>query len=283
MPKLFTKKKQKWVSQRKPNVIQGTPLNNPSILEAKFAAKLENEVAKMADAVTARIIRMFETPDADQYFAQDASIASQAKIITNKLMNKFNSIFADFAERATESHLNAVNKASSASVHNSLKALSGGLSLPTSAFSEEMKEVLKASTIESVSLIKSISTQYLSGVRQAVVRSIASGRGLADLVPYLERSKEITKRRASMIAHDQTLKSYSNLNRARMEKCGITHYRWLHTGGSAHPRKLHIELSGKIFRWDDPPIADENTKERANPAGLINCRCRAQPVIDLES
>jgi SPP1 gp7 family putative phage head morphogenesis protein len=195
-------------------------------------------------------------------------------------MKKFNSIFAEFAQRAAETQMNSVDKASSNAVYESLKELSGGLSLPTSAFNSEMKQILKASTIETVSLIKSISAEYLSGVQQAVVRSIASGRGLADLVPFLEKKKSITVRRARMIAHDQTRKAYNNLNRARMEKVGLKKFRWLHTGGSAHPRQLHIDYNGKIFSFDNPPIIVKETGERGFPGQAINCRCRMQAVID---
>ncbi len=282
MPELLTQKKQSWAARRKPKVIAGSPLNNPSVLEAKFAANLEGMVRFMADDVRKEIERFFNKPHSEEYFdsAQDASVSSQARILTNKLMSKFNSVFADFAGRAAEIQMNAVDKASSGAVHESLKTLSGGLSLPTTGFTKEMRQILNASTIETVSLIKSISSEYLSGVQQAVVRSIAGGRGLADLVPYLEKKKGITTRRARMIAHDQTRRSFNNLNRARMEKLGCRKFRWLHTGGAAHPRPLHIKYSGQIFSFDDPPIVDEATGLRGIPGTAINCRCRMQIVLD---
>lgn len=279
---LLTNKKRTWADRRKPKTISGAPLNNPSILEAKFARLLDDATRDMCDRVKAELLKFFDHPLADDYFkiAMDASISSQAKILTNKLMTKFNSIFADFAVKAAEYQMNAINKASSTAVHMSLKELSGGLSLPTVGFTADMRQILNASTIEIVSLIKSISAQYLGGVQQAVVRSIAGGRGLADLVPYLEKQKGITVRRATMIARDQTRKAMNNLNRGRMQKCGLKKFKWLHSGGSAHPRPLHIRLSGQVFSFDDPPIIDENTGERGIPGQAINCRCRMQPVID---
>jgi len=90
-------------------------------------------------------------------------------------------------------------------------------------------------------------------------------------------------RRARMIAHDQTRKAYNNLNRGRMEKLGLKKFKWLHTGGSAHPRKLHQMLNGLVFSFDDPPIIDEKTGERGIPGQAINCRCRMQVVLDLEN
>lgn len=282
MSKLLTKRKEKWVAQRQPQVVRGAVLNNPSILEAKYSQRLKQIVARMTAQVERDIERLFAEPHAEEYFdqAQDASISSQARILTNALMRKFNKQFADLAPGIAEAQINAVDDASSTSVHQSLKELSGGLSLPTSGITADMSQVLNASIIENVSLIKSISMEYLSGVQGAVMRSITTGRGLADLKPYLQKHKGITERRANMIAYDQTRKAYNNLNRGRMEKLGLTKFEWLHTGGSAHPRELHKRLSGKIFSFDDPPVIDENTLERGIPGQAINCRCRMRPVID---
>lgn len=284
MPELLTQKKQAWAERRKPRTISGAPLNNPTVLGAKFSAKIDDQVYAMCESVQKSLQRFFEHPDSEEYFddsAMDASISSQAKILTNKLMRQFNSVFKDFADRAAEAQMNSINKASSGAVHGSLKQLSGGLSLPTTGFNAEMRQILKASTIETVSLIKSISAEYLSGVQQAVVRSIASGRGLADLVPYLEKRKGITVRRARMIAHDQTRKAYNNLNRARMQKLGINSFGWLHSGGSAHPRALHVRYNGEVFSFDNLPIIDEKTGERGIPGQAVNCKCRMKPVINL--
>ena len=281
MRPVLTKRKAAWVEKRKPDFVRGGALNNPSILEARYAERLERMVTRMTDDVAKEIERFFNEPHADEYFesAQDASVSSQARILTNKLMKRFNAYFAANAPIIAERQTDAANKASSASVHASLKELSGGLSLSTSNMTADMAEVLNASIIEQVSLIKSISMEYLAGVQQAVMRSITTGRGLADLVPYLQKHKGITKRKAENVARDQTRKSFNNLNRGRMQKLGLTHFQWLHTGGSAHPRELHVRYNDRIFAFDDPPVIDENTGERGIPGQAINCRCRMRPVI----
>lgn len=281
MPKLLTKRKEKWVSQHKPQGVRGTPLNNPTILEARYVARLQQLVARMTSITEKELQKFFEEPHAEEYFeAQDASVSSQARILTNALMKKLNAYFARLSVPIAEAQINAVDGASSGSVYSSLKEMSGGLSLPTSAITPDMAEVLNASIVENVSLIKSISIEYLGGVQQAVMRSITTGRGLADLQPYLEKHKGITERRARMIALDQTRKAYNNLNRGRLEKLGLTKFEWRHTSGSKHPRPLHIRYNGKIFSFDDLPIIDENTGERGIPGQAINCRCRIRPVIE---
>lgn len=279
---MLTKRKQRWVDRRKPDLILGTPLNPNAAVEWRYSARLEKLVKKMTEGVEKELRRLFEQEAAHEYFAQDASIASQARILTNAMTAKFNDMFAAASYPVAEQMVEAANKASSSSVHSSLQTLTGGFSLPTSALSPDMKQVLSASVTENVGLIKSISEQYLSGVQGAVMRSITTGRGMQDLVPYLAKHERITLRRARMVARDQSRKAYSALSRERMKRLGVKKFRWLHTGGSNEPRKLHQEMNGKIFSFDDPPEIDENTGQRGLPGDAINCRCRMQPVIDFE-
>lgn len=277
--KLLTVRKTRWVVKRKPATVRGGVLNNPSILEARYAQRLERMVEYMTAETDKALRAFYEEPHAEVYFAQDASVSSQARILTNALMKRFNAYFAVNAPIVAERHADAVNKASSSAVHQSLKELSGGLSLPTVALSDGTLQVLNASIIENVSLIKSISMEYLGGVQQAVMRSITTGRGMADLQPYLVKHKELTFKRARMIARDQTTKAYNNLNRDRMQSVGLTHFTWRHTAGSKHPRELHIKYDGMVFAFDKPPVIDERTGERGIPGQAINCHCRMQPVI----
>ena len=153
------------------------------------------------------------------------------------------------------------------------------LSIRATEYLQRWKEVMTASIAENVGLIKSISEKYLTDVQGAVMRSITNGNGLQDLIPALERHEGITRRRARNIALDQTRKAYNSLNKGRMEALGIKKFEWLHTGGSQNPREDHIELSGQIFSFDNPPVIDKRTGERGFPAQLPNCRCRMLPVI----
>ena len=124
--------------------------------------------------------------------------------------------------------------------------------LKTDILTGELKDVLKASIAENVILIKSIGETYHKQVEGAVYRAITSAQGGEALVPFLERYKGMTQRRARNIANDQSLKAFASINRARLEKLGIGRYEWLHTAGSQHPRRLHVSYSGRIFSWDSP-------------------------------
>ena len=283
MAKLLTKRKQAWVEKRKPDVVRGNPLNPSAAAELRYYQRLENLITRMADDTERQIRRMFDADHAQEFFATDESTASQARIITNALTKKYNSLFAANAKPIAEQVAGMADKSSSTQLHASLEQLSGGLSLSTRSLTGDLSDVLNATITENVSLIKSISSQYQMEVQGAVMRSITTGNGLQDLVPALQKRKEITLSRARMIAKDQTRKAFNNLSRGRMEKVGLKKFEWRHTGGSNDPRPLHKDvLNGKIFSFDDLPIIDYNTKERGIPGQAINCRCRMIPVIDFE-
>ena len=281
MKKLLTIRKQKWASTFKPNVLVGNPLNPNMGVAAYYNQKLDALIREMVDDTDKQLKKLFDTEHAEEYFAHDASISSQARILTNALIEKYDALFSGRAPALAEYFAERSDRSSSAAAHVTLKQLSGGLSIKTAQISGDLKDIFKATIAENVALIKSIPQQYLNGVQQAVMRSITNGRGLQTLVPYLQKEHGKTFARARMISMDQTRKAFEGMTRARLERAGIKKFKWIHTGGSNEPRPLHQHtLNGKIFSYAEPPIIDTNTGERGFPGQLINCRCRQAPVID---
>lgn len=269
---ILAKRKRSSANQLRTNLVVGLPMQPNASVEARYKRRLDRLISQMTADVSKQVLALFDSTAAEQYFASDESIASKAARMTKSLIDKYDDIFARAATPISEEFISSANSASSASVHGSLKKLSGGLSLPTSGISKSMREILKASVSENVALIKSIPQRYLLEVQGAVMRSITTGNGMQDLVPFLKKHKEITERRARMIATDQTRKAHNNLAKGRLEKVGITKYRWLHTSGSNEPRPLHKNiLNGQIFSFDDPPVIDDDTGERGIPGQAINC------------
>lgn len=279
---LLTKRKQKWVSSRNPDVLRGTPISPNAAPELRYFDSLAKLIYGMTLETEREIKRLFNKEPAKEHFAMDASVSSQARILTNALIKKFMDKFAKNAKPIAERLANEVDAASSAQVHSSIRQLSGGLSLPTANLDGQLKDMLSATITENVNLIKSIPQQYLNGVQQAVMRSIAGGTTPENLTEYLRKHKGITLRRARMIAMDQNRKAMQGLSRGRMKNLGIRKFIWLHTGGSNEPRELHVRMSGNIYSFDDPPIIDERTGERGFPGDAVNCRCKMQPVIDFK-
>ena len=140
---------------------------------------------------------------------------------------------------------------------------------------------MMASTKENVALIRSIQTDFHGRIEGAVMRSISSGNfGAKTLFDEITKSGQVTKNRAELIAVDQTRKVTTAMNSERMKSAGLRKFEWIHSGGGADPRELHVRYNGQIFDLDDPPIIDERTDERGLPGQLINCRCRMRPVVD---
>lgn len=275
----LAQKRKEWAASRGGAVFRGKPLRIPAGVAERYSGELIRLVNRMSVEYQKEVQEMFESPVYEAQIAQDANIASQSRILTNRLARKFKKLFDRKARELADKMLRQVDKASSVALKASLKEVSGGLTLKTSAMPAAAVTSLNASVVENVALIKSIPEQYASSVQQAVMRSITSGNGLADLGPELQRIGGITERRAKNIAHDQTAKAYSAINRDRMKGLGIRQFEWLHSGGGQHPRELHERLSGQIFSFDDPPVIDERTGEKGFPGQLVNCRCLQLPVI----
>jgi len=266
---MLTKKRKAWAAKRtEAPTFKGHRLANNVGVSTRYAERLSALVTQMTEQVTREVLRMYR---AEGNFAQDATIASQSRILMSTLQSKFNDLFARNAKRLAESMVEGASKASTTSLHSSLEKLSGGLSLKTSAMPPQVVEIYKAAVAENVALVKSISTDYLNQVQGSVMRSITSGRGLEDLVPALQKYEGVTHRRARNIALDQTRKTYNQINRGRMQALGVKSFMWHHSGGGAHPREDHVEMDGKVYRFDDPPVIDERTGERGIPGQAVNC------------
>lgn len=278
---LLTKKRTAWAEkQSAAPVFKGAILMPPTGVATKYVLALQSLTAQMTAQTNREIKRLFDTDAASAHFGEDATIASQSRILLNNLAAKFNDLFAKKAPVLADQMVNGADKASAASTYSSLKDLSGGLSLKTSGGSAELTEIYKASVAENVGLIKSIASKYMDQVQGAVMRSITSGNGLEDLTPALEQYEGMTHRRAKNIALDQTRKAYNSINKGRMNSIGVKKFMWHHSGGGAHPREDHIEMDGEIFDFDDPPVIDKNTGERGIPGQAPNCKCTMSPVFD---
>lgn len=259
----------------------GEPLIPPDRTEARYRATLEAAIAVMRKEVEREVAAVWKTNAPAVTSGLDASLASQSRILTNALARKFQAFFDRLAPDTARKFVRRIDRHSSASLHSSLKEVSGGLSLKTTVISGRVAEVAKAATVENVGLIKSIPQQYFKDIQGAVMRSIQKGDGVQTVLEEIRRTGAVTERRAALIARDQTAKATTAVNSARLQALKVRKFEWLHSGGGKEPRQLHKNtLNGQVFSLDDPPIIDERTGERGLPGQLINCRCRMIPVID---
>lgn len=277
-----------WATARGGAVFKGKPLNPPAATEAKYAARLAQMTAQMTEATEKALQRLYRADEAPVGVAMDASFTSMAARLLKELGKRFNGLFTDRAGGLADYLVKGVQVSSAKQLGDSLKQVSGGVTLKTDVVSGLVGDVAKAAVKQNVALIKSIPSRYFEQIEGAVMRSIQTGKGMADLYPEIQKMGDVSKKRAELISRDQTAKATTAINKARMNGLGIKKFEWLHSAGEKHPRELHITaapggLNHGIFEINNPPIIDERTGERGLPGQLINCKCRMVPVISFEA
>lgn len=140
-------------------------------------------------------------------------------------------------------------------------------------------EQLERWVMENVGLIKSIPEDTLDRMREIVYDGFTNGETTTRMVKEIQRAYSISRRRAELIARDQTAKLNGQIQRAQQLDAGITEYVWS-TAGDERVREGHRALEGKRFSWYDPPVVDERTGRRCHPEQDYQCRCVGRPVFD---
>ncbi len=276
--KLLLRKKAVQANPFQPTLLRGQPLRVSAGLQARYQQELDELVTAMVVSTYKELGALFNSPSAQAFFAQDAGISSQARLLMTALTRHIRKHFTLRAKQLVKRMMAEADKVSSARVHTSLRDLSSGFSLKTSAIPPSYQAILESSVTENVNLIKSIATHYLDNVKEAVMRSITSGNGLEDLIPFLQAQEGVTRRRAKNIALDQTRKAFNGLNRGRCVGAGVTQAEWIHSHGGLHPREKHLDFSGHVFDLTKgAPIGPAD--EYVQPGEEPNCKCTFVPII----
>jgi uncharacterized protein with gpF-like domain len=298
---------QKFIDERVPKpvpaksdkngLIHGAPLNLSAGAALSFVGPIQAHTTEMIKTVTDGIIKLFNSEHAQAHIArmsgeetgQDASVGSQARILTNAFKAQFDKLFGSLSATLAADMVASINANSkqqlNASINGSqqqspLQQKAVSITLDPRFLDPATVEILKASAAVAAGFIRSIPEQYLNNVSNAVLQSIQTGNGLQDLIPYLEKQGNTTLNWAGNTAMDQTRKTFSALNRTRMQNIGIKRATWIHSGGSQHPRELHEDYDGKTYSLaDGAPVGDDggnNVQTGEEP----NCRCTNKPVLN---
>jgi len=190
-------------------------------------------------------------------------------------------------------------------------ALSKALGVDIAAIYDDptVTEALVFGSMEAADLIKSMPQNQLGLVQKAVLDNfkgipLPENRSLLEQIDFLS-GKMNFKRRAKLIARDQTNKLVSVLDQARQQMIGVEKYTWRTSkdrrvvgnpsglypvGSKAHGN--HWIMEGKMCRWDDATVyssdGGKTWKKRTgdmpktHPAYDIQCRCYAEPVLEIE-
>lgn len=142
-----------------------------------------------------------------------------------------------------------------------------------------LKEELKAGYTENLDkYIKKWNDEQILRLREVVSDNVSQGYRAENLVDGIIAERGVSKRKAEFLARQETSLMVSKYRQIRYEDVGIRRYVWSSSHDS-RVRPLHRELNGHIFSFDNPPIADARTGERANPGEAYGCRCVAIPIL----
>lgn len=204
----------------------------------------------------------------------ETTAASQLRIAVNKLTRRWNSRFDDLSKDLAKYFAMAAHRRSDAALRSILRR--GGMSVQFQ-MSPAMRDILKATIAENVSLIRSIPSQYFTQIQGAVMRSVTAGGDLATLTNELEYHYGVSRRRAAIIARSQNNLATSAMTRARQIELGLK-ATWMHSRGSRVPRPLHVKASGTQY---DPavglPIGDKG--QFVFPGQEPGCKCVSGSVV----
>lgn len=144
---------------------------------------------------------------------------------------------------------------------------------------EYYREMLEKWVSANVDLIKSVPRESLESLKEKVYSDYMNGRSTTNIVKELQRQYGMDKRRARLIARDQTAKLNSNINQSQQRDAGISKYEWSDSRDE-RVRTSHKRLNGHVFSWDNPPETDRG--RRCHPGEDYQCRCCAIPVFDID-
>lgn len=190
-----------------------------------------------------------------------AGVQENLEFITNKI---------DF-----ESEVKAIGKSLNGQFAKSMKTINV---IPMELTPYQLNEITKNYTYNLDYYIKKWTAEEIIKLREGMTELVSRGYRIDKVAEFIQKQKGVSLRKAKFLARNETKLLVSEYTKNRYKSEGVTQYRWS-TVMDGRERKLHAELNGRIFSWDEPPIIDAHTGERGHPGSAYNCRCRAIPVI----
>src|SRR6201996_5378833 len=159
-----TVRKTPWSNNARRGIVKGQPLNPSAAIEQRYYLALRVLIDRMIADTEHELTSLFKTEHAEEYFAQDASISGQARILTNALIKKYTDLFATLSKPMAERFADESDTSSDVAVKSSIRHLSDELTLSTRTItSGPLADILNATITENVGLIKSLPAQHLTG------------------------------------------------------------------------------------------------------------------------
>lgn len=240
-------------------------------VEAAYRRRLDALVDDMSRSVTYWVEAAYKANP--PRMAQDALPSKELQKRLRELSKRWLARFDDMAQRIAEQFVTSSRRATDTAFAASLKAAGWTVEF---RMTPAMRDALNATIGENVALIRSIPQQYLLEVEGIVMRGFSQGRDLKQISDALQKRYGITKRRAALIARDQSNKLTATVVKARRLELGITKAIWQHSHAGKEPRPSHVAADGKEFDIAKGCYIDG---EWIQPGQMVNCRCTSRTVL----
>ncbi len=141
-------------------------------------------------------------------------------------------------------------------------------------------------------LVGNVTSDYIDRLERRISGRMREGLRAEEIAKELERDfiktqgldAKRARKRAKLIARDQTASLQGDVTRIRQSQLGVKRYIW-RTAKDERVRATHREREGQIFEWGKP-IAPQLRKKGLRvdtidgpPGKPILCRCYPEPVL----
>ncbi len=150
------------------------------------------------------------------------------------------------------------------------KAKSVGISIKGKQSFKGEQDYIKSRIETNTTLIKNLKSQYIEELNIELKYSYEQGRPSSQLAKEIEKRFGISKRRAKLIARNETKNTNAQLNKKQAMELGFGNPKW-QTMMDGRERPEHAKHNGKEYEFGVGLPDGEGGKEE--PGDAINCRC----------
>ena len=259
---------------RKP--VRVAPVRPSAAVTAGYQARLDREIAAMAASATTAVLATYRRKPPE--LAADESPAAAMRETVARLGRDWDARFRVLAENAGRKFVRDATGHADRSFAAALRK--AGFTVKFDA-TRVTNDLAQAAITENVSLIKSIPSEYFTQIQSMVTAAAQVGGDLKMLADGLQHQFGVTRRRAVLIATDQSAKVVTAITKARQTELGIETARWAHSGGSREPRPDHVAFSrgqngGPFYSIKEGALI---SGKRIWPGQLIRCKCVSISVV----
>ena len=220
--------------------------------------------------------------------ALTADTADQVQAAINSVANEFLTILTARIGPGLRNWLVRSERTHRSKFAASIKA-GVGVDVDMLMSAQDVEETLGVWMARNVALCRNISDQAQARISDAVFRGYQERRPVREVAAEIREATGMGRKRALLVAADQSSKLSGALDTERMADAGISLWKYRHSG-KAHPRSTHKARDGRIYTLagNRQVNADGSKMDGSDviapgdePSQPPWCGCRKQSYISL--